>query len=196
MDKLLLAIDFAAKKHRNQRRKDSTKTPYINHPIDVCNQLAQSGVTDVDTLCAAVLHDTIEDTGTTDQELITLFGENVASIVRECTDDKSLPKIKRKQLQLEHAKCISTAAKLVKLADKYSNISDLLENPPVSWSKKEIYGYATWCYAIFLNLKGVNESLEKKLMDVFEKFGINNVDPTKLDELLNEYYASIKNSEI
>src|SRR5581483_1438704 len=159
MDRLLNAIDFAAKKHKNQRRKDANATPYINHPIEVTDLLAQAAVTDVDILMAAVLHDTIEDTKTSFEELVNNFGLTVANIVMECTDDKSLPKETRKQLQISHAETMSTAAKLVKLADKYSNLSDLASNPPTSWRPEEIRGYAIWCFAVFLKLKGSNHLL-------------------------------------
>src|ERR1700722_16560552 len=97
MNKLVSAINFAAIAHRSQRRKDEAKTPYINHPIEVMTFLSDAGITDVDTLCAAVLHDTIEDTGVTYEELCNLFDENVANIVRECSDNKSLPKEVRKK---------------------------------------------------------------------------------------------------
>ena len=101
---LIEAISFAAEKHRNQRRKDASASPYINHPIALADVLANEGrVTDIDVLCAAVLHDTIEDTETTVAELENRFGPRIASIVVEVTDDKSLPKQVRKQLQIENA---------------------------------------------------------------------------------------------
>lgn len=116
------AVAFAADKHRNQRRKDAEASPYINHPIALANVLAnEGGVEDVTVLCAAVLHDTIEDTETTSEELQAIFGPKVASVVMEVTDDKSLEKSLRKQKQVEHAPHISTEGKLVKLADKISN---------------------------------------------------------------------------
>ena len=102
---LVKAIDFAARKHSSQRRKNSTKSPYIEHPILVMKLLTDSGVTDVNTLCAAVLHDTVEDTETTFDELTTEFNEEIADIVREVTDDKSLSKVARKRGQIEHGPC-------------------------------------------------------------------------------------------
>ena len=67
---LLKAIEFASPKHSKQRRKDKDASPYINHPIAVTHLLADTGgVTDLMTLVAAVLHDTIEDTKTTAEEL-------------------------------------------------------------------------------------------------------------------------------
>jgi (p)ppGpp synthase/HD superfamily hydrolase len=195
MDRLLKAINFAAIKHEHQRRKNKTASPYINHPIDVSNLLSQAGITDVEILMAAVLHDTVEDTRTTYEELIHEFGPRVANIVRECSDDKSLPKESRKQLQIEHAAVASTEAKLVKLGDKYSNLRDLLQNPPQTWSSDEISGYAHWCYAVYLKLQGTNAILEDKLNQLFNQFGVSGIQENKLDELLNKYYANIKNSE-
>jgi guanosine-3',5'-bis(diphosphate) 3'-pyrophosphohydrolase len=116
---VIKAVAFAAGKHCHQRRKDADASPYINHPIALANVLANEGeVEDPTVLCAAVLHDTIEDTETTDAELKELFGGMVTSIVLEVTDDKSLDKHVRKQRQIEHASHISPEAKLVKLADK------------------------------------------------------------------------------
>ena len=116
---LIQAVAFAADKHRNQRRKDAEVSPYINHPIALANVLAnEGGVQDVTVLCAAVLHDTIEDTETTADELRAVFGDQVASVVLEVTDDKLLGKAVRKQLQIEHAPHCSPQAKLVKLATR------------------------------------------------------------------------------
>src|SRR5881628_2714203 len=114
---LLKALAFAAHKHRDQRRKDAQASPYINHPIALADVLVnEGGVTDVDVLCAALLHDTVEDTATTHEELANAFGSRIARIVAEVTDDKSLPKAERKRLQVEHAASLSREAKLVKLA--------------------------------------------------------------------------------
>ena len=98
---LITALAFAADKHRNQRRKDADASPYINHPIALANLfLNEAGVEDQRVLIAAILHDTIEDTDTTEQELVKDFGKDVADIVLEVTDDKTLPKAERKQLQI------------------------------------------------------------------------------------------------
>ena len=194
---ILGAIHFAAIKHKNQRRKNAAADPYINHPLEVAFLLSEAGVTDQETLMAAVLHDTIEDTQTSYEELVNEFGTKVAKIVMEVSDDKSLPKIKRKKLQIIHASDISEEAKLVKLGDKYSNCRDLLSNPPKCWTKEEIDGYAIWCYAVFQKLKGVNSWFHQKFEELFTKFGISskNLDPENLDSLLEKYYSVIKNSE-
>ena len=131
---ILKAMLFAAYKHRDQRRKGADASPYINHPIAVANVLAnEGGVRDPIVLCAAALHDTIEDTETTAEELTASFGPSVAAIVLEVTDDKSLEKHVRKRLQIEHAPHLSDEAKLVKLADKICNLRDVLASPPAGW---------------------------------------------------------------
>ena len=131
MNKILAAIAFAADKHRNQRRKDAAASPYINHPIALANVLVnEAGIVDERVLIAAILHDTVEDTETTAQELVRHFGQEIADIVLEVTDDKSLLKAERKQQQIDHAPTISRRAKLVKLADKICNLRDLANSPP------------------------------------------------------------------
>lgn len=120
---LLQALAFAADKHRTQRRKDASASPYINHPIALSNILLnEGGVEDERVLVAALLHDTLENTETTAQELVRLFGKEIAELVLEVTDDKALPKAERKRLQIKHAPHISRQAKLVKLADKICNL--------------------------------------------------------------------------
>jgi guanosine-3',5'-bis(diphosphate) 3'-pyrophosphohydrolase len=157
---LLSAIAFAAHKHRDQRRKDRAKSPYINHPIAVAQLLWQHRVTDPAVIMAAVLHDTIEDTDATRAELVDRFGEAVAAIVVEVTDDKSLPKQRRKELQVEHAPVLSSAAKLVKLADKTCNLRDMVDSPPHDWSDERRREYFAWAERVVAGLRGVNASLE------------------------------------
>jgi guanosine-3',5'-bis(diphosphate) 3'-pyrophosphohydrolase len=131
MGKVLAALAFSAHKHRDQRRKDHRASPYINHPVDLVNVLCnEAGIEDPDVLAAALLHDTIEDTQTTQEELESLFGKRVAGIVLEVTDDKSQPKAARKKAQVDHAPTLSGPAKLVKLADKICNLRDVVNNPP------------------------------------------------------------------
>jgi guanosine-3',5'-bis(diphosphate) 3'-pyrophosphohydrolase len=155
------AVAFAAEKHRNQRRKDADASPYINHPIALANVLANEGNEgDVTVLCAAVLHDTIEDTQTTADELGELFGDAVTSIVLEVTDDKSLDKDVRKKLQVEHARCLSREAKLVKLADKICNLRDILASPPAGWPVERKQAYFNWAAQVVAGLRGVNTHLE------------------------------------
>ncbi|WP_121324194.1 HD domain-containing protein [Paraburkholderia sp. RAU2J] len=161
MNKIIRAIDFAAEKHRNQRRKDAERTPYINHPVALANVLAnEAGISDENVLVAAVLHDTIEDTQTTADELHDIFGPLVCKIVQEVTDDKSLPKQERKRLQVEHAPNLSKSAKLIKLADMISNLRDMAVNPPADWDIDRKRGYFHWAYAVVAGLRGVHPGLE------------------------------------
>lgn len=135
IEDLLKCVKFAAHKHKDQRRKDSNQTPYINHPINVATILAIEGHVDsIDVVQAALLHDTVEDTETTFEELDAVFGKTVTDIVREVTDDKSLAKEECKRLQIVHAKTASKKAKLVKLADKLDNLRDLQRTLPVGWT--------------------------------------------------------------
>lgn len=155
------AAAFAAEKHRNQRRKDADASPYINHPIALANVLAnEGGVVDATVLCAAVLHDTIEDTETTADELKQLFGDKGTSIVLEVTDDKALAKEVRKEEQVRHAPHISTEAKLVKLADKICNLRDILASPPADWSAERKQAYFEWAARVVAGLRGVHPELE------------------------------------
>jgi len=159
---LLYAIKFSAEKHRNQRRKGADAFPYINHPIDVADILWRIGsVRDIDTIVAAILHDTLEDTDTTPAEIAALFGDDVLSLVEEVTDDKSLPKEERKRLQVVNAYYKSTGAKLIKLADKISNINDIGNSPPTEWSIERRLNYLDWATKVALGLRGVNSALEE-----------------------------------
>ncbi|MFN8697500.1 MAG: HD domain-containing protein [Burkholderiales bacterium] len=161
MGVLLKAVAFAADKHRTQRRKDADASPYINHPIALANVLAnEGGVTDVVVLSAAVLHDTIEDTNTTAEELTAIFGAKITATVLDVTDDKSLDKHDRKQRQIEHAPHISKEAKLVKLADKICNLRDILASPPADWSPERKQGYFDWAAKVVAGVRGVHPELE------------------------------------
>jgi len=165
---LIEAVAFAAHKHRDQRRKDVSASPYINHPIALANVLAnEGGVTDLVALCAAVLHDTVEDTDTTESELIERFGPEIASAVMEVTDDKSLDKAERKALQIEHARHMSHAAKLVKLADKISNLRDILASPPADWPVERKQAYFDWAANVVAGLRGANPKLEAVFDSVY-----------------------------
>jgi guanosine-3',5'-bis(diphosphate) 3'-pyrophosphohydrolase len=158
---LLQALAFAADKHRIQRRKDASASPYINHPIALANVLLnEGGVEDEHVLVAALLHDTLEDTETTAQELVQLFGKEIAELVLEVTDDKALPKAERKRLQIEHAPHISRRAKLVKLADKICNLRDITICAPADWSMARKQEYFEWAKAVVDGLRGVHPGLE------------------------------------
>ncbi|MGE3703424.1 MAG: HD domain-containing protein [Hyphomicrobiaceae bacterium] len=163
---VIRAVEFAAQKHRMQRRKDSDASPYINHPIAVMRVLCvDGGVTEPTILAAAALHDTIEDTETSGEELEREFGSVIASIVSEMTDDKTLAKAERKRLQIEHAHRMSNAGALVKLADKICNLRDVATNPPSGWSLERRAEYFEWAKAVVDGLPLVSE----KLRAVFEE---------------------------
>lgn len=158
---VIRAAAFAAHKHRDQRRKDAEASPYINHPIALANLLAnEAGIDDVTVLCAALLHDTIEDTATTAAELTAEFGDRITGVVLEVTDDKALPKAERKQLQIEHAAHLSREAKLVKLADKTCNLRDIIASPPAGWSAQRKADYFTWAAAVVQGIRGTHAGLE------------------------------------
>ena len=163
---LFKALAFAAGKHRDQRRKDAEASPYINHPIALADVLVnEGGVTDVEVLCAALLHDTVEDTATTHEELLDAFGSRIARIVAEVTDDKALSKAERKRLQVEHAVHLSPQAKLVKLADKICNLRDVALHPPAHWDLARRREYFDWARSVVDHLGAV----EARLHAAFER---------------------------
>ncbi len=159
---LLTALRFAAQMHSRQRRKDSDASPYINHPIAVAEILASvGGVTDLAMLQAAILHDTIEDTKTTTQELDEQFGQKVRLLVQEVTDDKSLPKEERKRLQVEHATHLSNGAKQIKLADKICNMGDISPTEPAGWPLQRKREYLEWAEKVIAGCRGCSPQLEQ-----------------------------------
>jgi len=163
---IMRALKFAAAKHRDQRRKDVQASPYINHPIALAVILADEvGVTDTAVICAALLHDTVEDTETTIPELVERFGAEVASIVAEVTDDKTLPKSERKKQQIEHARTASEKARLVKLADKIANLRDIAASPPADWDITRRQEYFDWAARVVDAMRGTHPKLES-LFDV------------------------------
>lgn len=158
---LLKALAFSAYKHSSQRRKDVEASPYINHPISVANILCNEGhINDTDVICGALLHDTIEDTDTSPEELETEFGKTIRDIVMDVSDDTTLVKAERKRLEIVHAATISDKAKLVKLADKISNLRDVANNPPSDWSLERRQQYFEWAKQVIDNLRGIHPSLE------------------------------------
>jgi guanosine-3',5'-bis(diphosphate) 3'-pyrophosphohydrolase len=159
--RLLAAAHFAAVAHRAQRRKGEAQDPYINHPLEVAHLLASvGGVTDPMTLLAAILHDTVEDTDVTPADLVARFGQAVADVVAEVTDDKSLPKAERKRLQVEHGPHLSAAAKRVKLADKICNITSIATAPPPDWPLARRAEYLDWAERVVAGLRGCSPPLE------------------------------------
>lgn len=158
--KVFEALAFAAEKHRNQRRKDIAASPYINHPIALANVLVnEGGITDYAVLCAAILHDTIEDTQTTHGEIVAAFGHEIADLVAEVTDDKTLDKQARKQVQIEKAVYASPGAALIKIADKICNLRDLADAPPHDWPVARCIAYFEWAARVVTRLNCNNHAL-------------------------------------
>ena len=156
------ALDFAARKHSKQRRKGEAGEPYVNHLAEVARLVAEATEgRDPVAVLAALLHDAIEDTPTTREELEQEFGREVADIVVEVTDDKSLPKMERKRLQEENAPHKSTRAKLVKIADKTSNLRSIAKSPPMDWDLKRQRDYFDWAARVVAGCRGTNATLER-----------------------------------
>jgi GTP diphosphokinase / guanosine-3',5'-bis(diphosphate) 3'-diphosphatase len=158
---IIKALTFAAEKHKHQRQDDVEALPYINHPIALVSLLSEAGIADDKAICAALLHDTLEDTNTTYAELRTHFGQKISDIVLELTDDKSLSDADRRSWQVTHAKVASKRAKLIKLADKTCNLRDMINAPPVGWSLDRQRDYFDWAKEVIDALRGVNKKLEK-----------------------------------
>jgi (p)ppGpp synthase/HD superfamily hydrolase len=162
------AIDFAAYKHRYQKRKGLRPVPYINHPLAVTKFLIDRVANPTfDMLQSAILHDTLEDTKTTFKELTDKFGSNVATIVKELTDDMSLPYNIRKKHQVEHASSLSYDAGCVKIADKYCNICDIL-NTHIGWPKIRKIQYVEWAIQVVANIQNKNQELEMAFYQLIE----------------------------
>ena len=155
------AFEFAAERHVDHRRKGEAAEPYVNHLAEVARLVAEAtDGRDAALVAAALLHDTIEDTPTGFEELVDRFGPDVATLVREVTDDKSLPKDERKRRQVANAPSRSPRAKLIKLADKTSNLRALVTSPPASWAEGRRSEYVRWAREVAAGLRGVNARAE------------------------------------
>lgn len=160
--RILHAASFAADRHRNQRRKDARASPYINHPLDVAEFLAsECGIQDPEVLIGALLHDTVEDTDTSLEEIAAQFGASVAGVVREVTDDKKLAKKERKRLQVETAPGKSDNAKQIKIADKICNVRDIDRDSPTEWEHERKTEYLDWAAQVVEGCRGVNADLDR-----------------------------------
>ena len=167
---ILKAAHFAAEQHRDQRRKDIHASPYIIHPISVALAISQiGGVDDPEILAAALLHDTLEDTKTEPEDLEAEFGKKVCEYVLDVTDDKTLQKDERKRRQIEHAKKISKGAALIKLGDKISNVTDVIDNPPVGWNINRRKEYLDWAEKVIENCPKVNDRMENKFQEILKQ---------------------------
>ena len=170
MNLVLKATQFAALKHCDQRRKDG-KTPYIIHPISVAMILAEIGsIEDLEILSAALLHDTIEDTDTSAHELDKEFGSRVRIIVEELTDNNQLTISQRRQLQIDNAPHLSKDATVVKIADKTSNVSDVIKNPPTEWNHKRCTEYIDRAEEVINNCQKINQELENHFFGLLTEF--------------------------
>jgi len=168
MDDLLLlkALAFAAEKHRDHRRKDAEGTPYINHLVTVALLVAEAcGKVDREVVAAALLHDTLEDTDTSPEELEAVFGPRVRGLVEEVTDDKTLPKARRKELQVDRAPFLSREAAMIKIADKISNVRDILERPPARWPESRRRAYLAWAADVVARCPKTGTDLERIFSD-------------------------------
>lgn len=171
VQRILAAANFAAEKHAAQKRKGAAAEPYVNHLIEVAQLVADSREDlDVNLVMAGFLHDTIEDTWTTVEELEQAFGSDVASLVLELTDDKSLPKEVRKELQVKEAPHISARAQVIKLADKISNLRSILISPPANWNKQRKREYFEWGRRVVDALSAPNPILKAEFDRTYAKF--------------------------
>lgn len=174
--RIVQAMDFTAHKHIHQRRKGESQEPYFNHVSEVARILGENTEgPDTDLIIAGLLHDTIEDTETTYDELVDSFGNIVADLVSEATDDKSLDKQVRKQLQIENAPKKSDQAKQLKIADKISNLRSMLNSPPTNWDEKRKLDYTEWANNVVAGCKGINPKLDAMFNEIYneaiQKFG-------------------------
>ena len=165
--RILAAARFAAERHTAQRRKGHTAEPYVNHLLEVAEILARTADRlDPELIIAALLHDTIEDAGVTRAELAERFGEDVASLVWEVTDDKSLPKSRRKELQIENAPHKSVRAQMLGTADKISNLRSIAACPPVDWSFERRVEYVRWARQVVRGYAAVDGRLAAEFQEV------------------------------
>jgi GTP diphosphokinase / guanosine-3',5'-bis(diphosphate) 3'-diphosphatase len=174
VQRILAAARFAAEKHAAQKRKGDAAEPYINHLIEVAELAASSSdVLDPDLVIAAFLHDTVEDVGVTPEEIAKKFGPDVAGLVLELTDDKTLPKQTRKALQVKNAHKKSPRAQTLKLADKISNLRAILSSPPRDWSAERKREYFDWARDVIAGLQSPNHKLKEEFDRTYARFEKN-----------------------
>jgi (p)ppGpp synthase/HD superfamily hydrolase len=158
---ILKAADAAAHWHAHQTKKGGAQAPYINHLLEVARLVAEATEgNDPDLVVAALLHDAIEDQEVPREMIAQEFGEDVAELVEELTDDMTLPEPERRRLQVEHAPTFSDRAKVIKLADKISNLRKV-SDPPPDWSVRRRLEYLAWARQVVAGLRGVNAQLEE-----------------------------------
>jgi (p)ppGpp synthase/HD superfamily hydrolase len=162
--KVTKAACFAAEAHVGQTRKGGAKAPYVNHLAEVAASVAEATEgRDADLVAAAWLHDVVEDCGTAPDDLALRFGAAVADLVLEVTDDMDLPKEKRRQRQVETVATKSRRARLLKLADKVSNVTAVVDSPPADWSRDELKDYLRWAAKVVdAGCRGLDAELEAR----------------------------------
>jgi guanosine-3',5'-bis(diphosphate) 3'-pyrophosphohydrolase len=157
------AADFAARRHTGKARKARPDEPYINHLAEVAGILAEvSDGADAELVSAGWLHDTVEDELATIVELRAEFGDRVARLVDEVTDEMRLPQAQRRQKQIEEAPHKSPGAKLIKIADKISNVCARIHADPNPEQRNELAAYTIWAEAVVAGCRGVNSRLDAK----------------------------------
>jgi (p)ppGpp synthase/HD superfamily hydrolase len=167
LTRTLNAALTAASWHAQQRRKGAAEEPYINHLLEVASLVAEATQgNDGNLIIAALLHDAIEDQGVARATIAAMFGEDVAALVAEVSDDKALPQATRKQLQVEQAPRKSDRAKIIKLADKISNVQAIAVSPPAGWSRARRRDYVRWGRDVVAGLAGVSPALERQFEQV------------------------------
>jgi len=170
--KISKALDFAAKKHVNQRRKGVAQEPYINHLAEVSLLLAEATKgKDVNLVIAGLLHDCREDQNVPYEELVEHFGKDVADLVSEVTDDKTLPKPERKRLQVVNTPHKSDRAKMLKLADKTSNLRAIRSSPPHDWDAQRKNEYFAWAKEVVASCGNVNTYLSEQFNEAHKHLG-------------------------
>lgn len=165
------ALNFAALRHRRQRRKGTRGAPYVNHLIEVAHVLSSHGLQDTHLLCAAILHDAIEDTDVTAEEIRQRFGNRITSIVLEVTDDPTLAKWKQKLTQIETAGQMSEPAQNLRVADKISNLRGILTSPPKNWSIERKIAYYAWAQKVVDECHRADDGLRRTFNTVHETGG-------------------------
>jgi GTP diphosphokinase / guanosine-3',5'-bis(diphosphate) 3'-diphosphatase len=170
IETILSAARYAAEKHSGQKRKGAAGEPYVNHVIEVAHLVSTAIPNDLNVVVAALLHDVIEDTDVTAEEMSKHFGQDVTALVIEMTDDKSLPKEDRKRLQIEHAPKMSVRAQTIKLADKISNLESILSSPPAKWDYERKKRYFEWGKQVVDALSSPNALLKAEFERTYRRF--------------------------
>jgi len=158
---LTSVLAYAEQKHAGQLRKGAREEAYIHHVVDVAEIVTDVTNGDESIIAAALLHDVIEDSDATSEEIGKAFGQEVADLVVELTDAPGLAERDRRQAQIDHAPHLSDTAKLIKIADKISNLKEMTVDPPASWNAAQQRAYLDWGEAVFVGLKGLNENLDE-----------------------------------